>query len=87
MLVLSRKVGESILIGDQVVVTVIASRGDEVRLGIAAPKSISILREEMTCSYAEGAPVLSSAVPVSQLSITQQCGFERAPERVTKRPP
>jgi len=84
MLVLSRKVGESILIGDDVIVTVIASRGDEVRLGIVAPKSINIVREEMTCSYAGAAPVLSSAVPVSQSSVTRKCGLGAAPERLTK---
>jgi carbon storage regulator len=47
MLALSRKVGERILIGDQVVVTVLAVRGKQVCLGIEAPKTVPILREEV----------------------------------------
>jgi carbon storage regulator CsrA len=48
MLVLSRKPGESIQIGDQITVTVCDVRGDRVNLGIKAPGNIRILREELT---------------------------------------
>jgi carbon storage regulator len=48
MLVLSRRIGESILIGKDVIVTVVADRGDQVRLGITAPRSVLVLREELT---------------------------------------
>jgi carbon storage regulator len=47
MLVLSRRVGESIAIGDDVVVTVLEVRGDVVRVGIAAPRSVSVHRAEL----------------------------------------
>jgi carbon storage regulator len=47
MLVLSRKSGEGIVIGDGVVVTVVAVGGDRVRLGICAPPATSIHREEV----------------------------------------
>jgi len=47
MLVLSRKKGESVVIGDEVVVTVIEIRGDKVRLGIEAPKSTGVHRSEV----------------------------------------
>ena len=47
MLVLSRRVGESIVIGDDVTVTVLEVRGDVVRLGIKAPRSVSVHREEL----------------------------------------
>lgn len=47
MLVLSRRAGESINIGDDVVVTVLEVRGDVVRVGIAAPRSIRVHREEV----------------------------------------
>ncbi len=47
MLVLSRKVGERILIGGNVVVEVLEARGRQVRLGITAPAEISIRREEL----------------------------------------
>lgn len=47
MLVLSRKVDESIVIGDRITVTVISIRGDKVRLGIAAPDEVTIHRSEV----------------------------------------
>ncbi|MBX6372114.1 MAG: carbon storage regulator CsrA, partial [Acidothermus sp.] len=47
MLVLSRRVGESIVIGQDVVVTVLDARSDLVRLGIKAPREIEVHREEV----------------------------------------
>jgi carbon storage regulator len=47
MLVLSRKVGERILIGDQVTVTVVRISGGGVRLGIEAPPEMAVIREEL----------------------------------------
>lgn len=47
MLVLSRKIGEQILIGDSIVVTVVAAHGDRVRLGVSAPAAVPIHREEV----------------------------------------
>jgi carbon storage regulator len=47
MLVLSRKKNESIVIADQIVITVIEIRGDKVRLGIEAPREVPIHREEV----------------------------------------
>lgn len=47
MLVLTRKSGESIMIGNDVVVTVIEVRGDQVRIGIDAPRSVPVHREEI----------------------------------------
>ncbi len=47
MLVLSRQKDESIIIGDDVEVTIVDVRGDKVRLGITAPKSISVHRKEV----------------------------------------
>ena len=47
MLVLSRKVGERIRIGDEVTVTVVRITGGGVRLGIEAPAELSIIREEL----------------------------------------
>jgi carbon storage regulator len=46
-LVLSRRAGESVVIGDDVVVTVLEVRGDVVRLGIRAPRSVQVHREEV----------------------------------------
>lgn len=47
MLVLSRKPGEKIMIGNDVVLTVLEIRGDNVKLGVQAPRSIVIHREEI----------------------------------------
>jgi len=47
MLVLSRQKDESIMIGDNVEVTIVDVRGDKVRLGIAAPKEIPVHRKEV----------------------------------------
>ena len=47
MLVLSRKRDESILIGDDVEITVIDVRGDTVKLGVSAPKSVAVYRKEV----------------------------------------
>ena len=47
MLVLTRRSGESVMVGDDVVITVLDTRGDVVRLGILAPRSIQVHREEV----------------------------------------
>lgn len=47
MLVLTRKVGEKIVIGDNIVVTVVAIQGHKIRLGIDAPREINIARSEL----------------------------------------
>jgi carbon storage regulator len=47
VLVLSRRVGESIVIGNQVTVTVVEVRGDQVRVGIDAPRDVQVHRQEV----------------------------------------
>jgi carbon storage regulator len=47
MLVLTRKVDESITIGDSIVLTVLAIEGEKVKLGISAPRELVILRQEV----------------------------------------
>lgn len=47
MLVLSRRSNESIVIGGEIVVTVLEIKGDQVRLGIRAPRSVTVHREEV----------------------------------------
>jgi carbon storage regulator len=53
MLVLSRKVGERIWIGDQIAVTVVRITGGGVRLGIEAPEEFAVVREELKLRIAE----------------------------------
>ena len=47
MLVLTRKAGESIIIGDGIEITVIETKGDQIKLGIKAPKEVDIHRKEI----------------------------------------
>jgi len=47
MLVLSRKRDESIIIGDDVVITIVDIKGEQVKIGVAAPKTVSIHRKEI----------------------------------------
>lgn len=47
MLILTRKVGESLLIGDDIAITVLSVRGNQVKIGINAPKDVSVHREEI----------------------------------------
>ncbi len=47
MLVLTRRTGESVMVGDDVVITVLEIRGEVVRVGISAPRSIQVHREEV----------------------------------------
>jgi carbon storage regulator len=47
VLVLTRRSGESVMVGDDVVITVLDTRGDVVRLGIMAPRSVQVHREEV----------------------------------------
>jgi carbon storage regulator len=54
MLVLSRRVGESVVIGDDVVVTILELRGDIIRVGVDAPRHIQVRRQELLTDVAEG---------------------------------
>jgi carbon storage regulator len=47
MLILTRRVGETVMIGDEVTVTVLSVKGNQVRMGISAPRTVAVHREEI----------------------------------------
>jgi len=47
MLILTRRTGESVMIGDEVTVTILGTKGNQARIGITAPKDIAVHREEI----------------------------------------
>jgi carbon storage regulator len=47
MLILTRRVGETLMVGDDVTVTVLGVKGNQVRIGVNAPKDIAVHREEI----------------------------------------
>lgn len=53
MLVLARKVGQQIVIGEEIEITVLEVRGEQVRLGINAPRSIAVHRKELLTQVAD----------------------------------
>ena len=65
MLILTRREGESVLIGDDVTITVLRVKGNQVRLGINAPKNVAVQREEIServrAEVAEATTAVSAA--------------------------
>lgn len=67
MLVLSRKQGQTLVLGDDILVTVLEVSGDKVKLGIEAPKAVSVYRKEVYDAIVEENKLASEIVP-DQLS-------------------
>ena len=55
MLILARRVGESLMIGDDVTITVLGVKGNQVRIGVNAPKEVAVHREEILNRIEEAA--------------------------------
>ncbi|MGP1871595.1 MAG: carbon storage regulator CsrA [Arsenophonus sp. ER-BJ3-MAG3] len=47
MLILTRRIGETLMIGDEVTITILGIKGNQIRIGVNAPKEISVHREEI----------------------------------------
>jgi carbon storage regulator len=69
VLVLTRKVGEQVHIGDNIVVTIVALEGGKVRVGIDAPRELPIMRQELLRQPAEPAPT----PPVNPTALANPC--------------
>lgn len=63
MLVLSRKQGEKLIIGEDVVITVLSVDGDKIKLGIDAPKTVQIYRKELLDAVVEENRLASEIAP------------------------
>lgn len=71
MLVLSRKKGESIVVDDRIIITVIDIRGDKIRLGIEAPREVSVHRSEVYQAIAA-----KTELPTPNENLSQELSFE-----------
>ncbi len=81
MLVLTRRKNQSIVIGDDIVITVLEVKGDQIRLGITAPRDVQVYREELLAALKDAntsavlnegaAPMAPPAPPASASSASQ----------------
>lgn len=63
MLILSRRTDESIVIGDEVTITILSVKGKQVRIGITAPPDVSVHREEIYQRIQAGEPIEQAEKP------------------------
>lgn len=80
MLVLTRKVGERILIGDDIVLTILDSRGDGIRVGIDAPRGIKVQREEVVRAVTEANAEAVAAPDDAEARLLDLLGDKQAPD-------
>jgi carbon storage regulator len=71
MLVLSRRLGESVVIGDDIVITVLEVRGDVVRIGVDAPRSVPVRRQELLEELAETNKSAASPDPAAVADLSK----------------
>ena len=72
MLILARKAGQAVVIGEEVEVTVLEVRGDLVRLGIRAPRSVSVHRKEVYLQIVEANQIASLGTDVENVARAEQ---------------
>lgn len=74
MLVLTRKIGEKLLIGEDIVVTVLDVRGDNIRLGIDAPRGVTIQRSEVIEAVSNANLAAAQAAPGAEEELKNLLG-------------
>jgi carbon storage regulator len=80
MLVLSRRVGDSVVIGDDVVVTVLEVRGDVVRIGVDAPRDVAVRRQELLTELADSNRAAASPQPAAVDDLSKLVNRRRHPD-------
>ena len=79
MLILSRKVNEKIMIGEDISISIIDIRGDQVRIGIDAPKSVKVFRQEVFDAIkVENKAAAQSALVLPELNIAGDAVHEKS---------
>lgn len=88
MLVLTRRKNQSIVIGDDVVVTVLEVKGDSIRLGITAPREVQVYREELLAALTEAnaSAVLDGTAPAPAAPAAPSAPPAPSPLRLGRRP-
>lgn len=74
MLVLSRRAGESVVVGDDVTITILEVRGDVVRVGISAPRSVAVHRAELLAELASSNQEAASPSDEAVASLAEGLG-------------
>ena len=76
MLILTRRVGEALKLGEDITVTVLGVRGNQVRIGIDAPKSVAIQREEIySTTVTDRTPEIGASYQTSRTNDEPCCSF------------
>jgi carbon storage regulator len=83
MLILARRIGESIMIGDQVELSVVDIKGDQVKLGIKAPAQVKVYRREVYAAIQEENRAAASAGPQSLPRLEGLLGSASTPGAVS----
>jgi carbon storage regulator len=81
VLILTRRVGESVIVGDDIVISVIEVRGDAVRTGIQAPRSVSVHREEVYLELQRANEQAASSSDAAIGAVVEELMGEDRPER------
>ena len=80
MLVLSRSAGESVMIGSDIVVTVLEVRGDVVRIGIDAPRDVKVHREEVFRALEEANRAAAGSDAAAEAELAKRLSLPPKPE-------